>query len=225
MPEFAKSLKQLSEVRGIAERVFWHGYIADQAAIYSTLDIIAVPSRYEEPFGLVAAEAAFFGLPVVVARKGGLSEIVVDGETGFFVEAQSSGSLAKRLEQHYRTLNCAAGWAQRPRARGTVLQPRPLHHGFLEIIDVGRQLKNRCDNCVRRPTKCARQVIDRCSCDGARREIRYTLEAVWWTLNQISDLRTNWSEDDHKRTAPPPRLRIELWRRHGVCDPNLEVRR
>lgn len=43
----------------------------------------AVPSLWEEPFGLAAAEAMMRGTAVVVSDSGGLSELVEEGSTGF----------------------------------------------------------------------------------------------------------------------------------------------
>src|SRR5690242_11158331 len=57
-----------------------------------------MPSRVEEAFGLVAAEAAMRGIPVVVSERGALPEIVVDGETGFVVAAEDPNALADRIE-------------------------------------------------------------------------------------------------------------------------------
>ena len=54
---------------------------ADLAAAVGAADAVVLPSRYE-PFGIVALEAAAASAPLVVARTGGLAEIVVDGETG-----------------------------------------------------------------------------------------------------------------------------------------------
>ena len=47
--------------------------------------VVLVPSRWDEPFGLAAAEAQACGTPVVAFRRGGLSEVIVDGVTGCLV--------------------------------------------------------------------------------------------------------------------------------------------
>jgi glycosyltransferase involved in cell wall biosynthesis len=47
--------------------------------------VVLCPARWDEPFGMAAADAQACGTPVVAFRRGGLSEIVVDGVTGFLV--------------------------------------------------------------------------------------------------------------------------------------------
>jgi glycosyltransferase involved in cell wall biosynthesis len=42
---------------------------------YRQIDILVVPSLYHEPQGMVLIEAASFGIPVIYARRGGLSEL------------------------------------------------------------------------------------------------------------------------------------------------------
>lgn len=47
--------------------------------------VVVCPARWEEPFGMVAAEAQACGTPVVAFRRGALEEVIVDGVTGFLV--------------------------------------------------------------------------------------------------------------------------------------------
>lgn len=44
------------------------------------------PINFEEPFGLSVVEAFFCGTPVVAFKKGAMSELVIDGKTGFLVQ-------------------------------------------------------------------------------------------------------------------------------------------
>ena len=44
------------------------------------------PINWEEPFGLVMAEAMACGTPVIAFNRGSGSEIVTDGKNGFIVE-------------------------------------------------------------------------------------------------------------------------------------------
>jgi glycosyltransferase involved in cell wall biosynthesis len=57
----------------------------------------AVPSRWEEPFGLTAAEALMRGTAVVASDTGGLAEFVHHNETGILVAPQDPRALAQGL--------------------------------------------------------------------------------------------------------------------------------
>lgn len=115
---YAVKLKDQANALGVGDRISWQGFVTDRSKIYSTLDICVVPSRCEEALPTTAIEAAYFGLPVVATRKGGLPEIVVDGETGFIVEAENPDQLSRRLEELVRdaTLRANMGAAARQRA-------------------------------------------------------------------------------------------------------------
>lgn len=61
----------------------------------SAVTICAV--RWDEPFGLVAAEAQMAGCPVVGYRRGALPEVVEDGVSGFLVEPDNIDQLASAI--------------------------------------------------------------------------------------------------------------------------------
>jgi glycosyltransferase involved in cell wall biosynthesis len=60
---------------------------------------LLVPIRWEEPFGLVMAEAMACGTPVIAYRRGAAPELVVDGETGFLIDPGDLGAFAAATEQ------------------------------------------------------------------------------------------------------------------------------
>jgi glycosyltransferase involved in cell wall biosynthesis len=49
--------------------------------------VVLCPAEWDEPFGMVAAEAQACGTPVVAFRRGALGEVIRDGLTGFLVAA------------------------------------------------------------------------------------------------------------------------------------------
>ena len=57
---------------------------------------LLAPIDWEEPFGLVLAEAAACGTPVVATRRGSVPEVVIDGVTGFVRETHAE--LAAAIE-------------------------------------------------------------------------------------------------------------------------------
>ena len=48
--------------------------------------VVLYPARWDEPFGMAAAEAQACGTPVVAFRRGGLGEVIMNGVTGFLVQ-------------------------------------------------------------------------------------------------------------------------------------------
>lgn len=63
---------------------------------YDAADVFVLAS-IEEGFGLVFIEAAARKLPVVATRTGGISDIVVEGETGYLVPVGDSAAIARAL--------------------------------------------------------------------------------------------------------------------------------
>ncbi len=80
------------------------GYLesdAAKAAVYSAMDVFAVPSR-AEAFGLTAIEALACGTSVIGSDTGGLPEALFNGEAGILFETGNpqamAGSLVSLLE-------------------------------------------------------------------------------------------------------------------------------
>jgi glycosyltransferase involved in cell wall biosynthesis len=67
-------LKAQAERLGLAERVRWHGYQPNPQDWMRAAKCVVVPSFWQEPYGLVAAEAVALGRSVVAFNIGGLPE-------------------------------------------------------------------------------------------------------------------------------------------------------
>jgi glycosyltransferase involved in cell wall biosynthesis len=59
--------------------------------------VVLCPARWDEPFGMVAAEAQACGTPVVAFRRGALDEVILDSVTGFLVAADDVGAAAEAV--------------------------------------------------------------------------------------------------------------------------------
>lgn len=64
---------------------------------YANCKALIFPGK--EDFGLVMAEAQYFGKPVIAYKAGGALEIVKEGETGVFFDEQNAQALIKVLEK------------------------------------------------------------------------------------------------------------------------------
>jgi glycosyltransferase involved in cell wall biosynthesis len=78
-------------------RIRYIGYRKDVENVYRTADIVVVPSRWQEPLGLINLEAGACRKPVVATRVGGIPEVIEDGVNGYLVESGNVESLAARV--------------------------------------------------------------------------------------------------------------------------------
>jgi len=92
-------LKKLCRSLGISDRVLFHGWVNknDLSRLLAPCWVQAAVSTFEEPFGMVAVEAAMRGTAVVASNHGGYRETVVDGVTGILVPPQDAGVTARAL--------------------------------------------------------------------------------------------------------------------------------
>jgi len=65
--------------------------------LLNTATVVVMPSRWEEPFGLVALEAALMARPIVASRVGGLAEVIAHNQTGILVEKENGQALAASI--------------------------------------------------------------------------------------------------------------------------------
>lgn len=72
------------------------GFRQDLDDYLACIDLVAHPAT-AEGLGVAALKAAAAGLPVVAFAAGGLTEAVVDGETGFLVPARDVDALAEAI--------------------------------------------------------------------------------------------------------------------------------
>lgn len=93
------------------------GYTQAVEEYMAAADVFCLPS-YREGFGLVLIEAGAAGLPVVASRIYGITDAVVEGETGLLHQAGNTADLAGKLEQLIgdAALRRALGTAGRDRA-------------------------------------------------------------------------------------------------------------
>lgn len=122
------ALERQVERLGLEERVRMAGHLLPERleAEFAGAWVQVVPSLWEEPFGIVAAEAMMRGTAAVVTGPGGLAEQVIDGETGFVVPAGDADALARALLRICRDRDLAErlGRAGRSRALAFFRQER-----------------------------------------------------------------------------------------------------
>ena len=91
--DFIRALRPRAEAAGIT----LHGHLPNDAvlAAMQRAAIVLVPSRWDEPFGLVALEAMACGAALICAPRGGLPEVA--GETAVYVDPEQPGDVAAAI--------------------------------------------------------------------------------------------------------------------------------
>jgi glycosyltransferase involved in cell wall biosynthesis len=92
---YVAELHMWAALLGIGNRVHFAAF-RDPRPIYECIDVLAVPS-WEEPFGLVVAEALSMQVPVVAYRSGGIPEIIRSEIEGLLVSPRSVRGLSLAL--------------------------------------------------------------------------------------------------------------------------------
>jgi glycosyltransferase involved in cell wall biosynthesis len=117
-PEHDALARQVS-AHDMADIVEIVGFVDDarRRALLSESFALVVPSRHLELFGMVAVEGALSALPVIVANRGGLTEIVKDHETGLVVPPNDADALATAMLSLVRDRHWAMQLGQAGRQR------------------------------------------------------------------------------------------------------------
>jgi glycosyltransferase involved in cell wall biosynthesis len=94
--DYGRVLESLVTQLGMEKHVRFLGFQDDIPSFLHAIDVFAFASR-SEGFGQVVIEAMAAGKPVVVSRIAPLTEIVIDGETGFYAEPENPESFAEKI--------------------------------------------------------------------------------------------------------------------------------
>lgn len=98
-------LQQQAELLQVKERVHFAGFVPDEelANYYVASDIFAMLTFFDiqkasiEGFGIVYAEAGYFGKPVIASRIGGVEDAVHHEENGLLVNPDSPEEISQAL--------------------------------------------------------------------------------------------------------------------------------
>lgn len=95
--KYLKALRSSVASLGIEPSVIFAGFHPDPAQIMRAIDLLVLPSRDPEPFGLVVIEAMAAARPVVATAHGGVVEVVEDGHSGLLVPPNDVPGLASAM--------------------------------------------------------------------------------------------------------------------------------
>ena len=79
----------------LRDHMHYIGFRRDIESVYAAADVFVCPSEFES-YGKANLEAMACGVPVVSSRRGGPSETIGDGVTGFLVDSGDAYALAEQ---------------------------------------------------------------------------------------------------------------------------------
>jgi glycosyltransferase involved in cell wall biosynthesis len=118
---------------GIADKILYLGNCENIEELLPCADILIQPSEHES-FGLVPLEAMACEVPVIVTNSGGITEVVVHGESGFLCEVGDIETMAVYAVQVLQEPERAREMGRRGRAHVSERFPRDLIVGQYESL-------------------------------------------------------------------------------------------
>lgn len=91
------NLESEVSLHGLDHIIKFLGWRSDIREIMKSSDCAVLSSIESENFSVAILEAATFGIPAVVTAVGGMSEMVIDKQTGFVVSPKSPQALSKAM--------------------------------------------------------------------------------------------------------------------------------
>jgi glycosyltransferase involved in cell wall biosynthesis len=97
----------LAREAGLQQAVVFTGFRTDVAALLAVMDCFVLASTRTEGVPQSLLQAFASGVPVVASDVGGVPEVVIDGETGLLVKAESATDLARGIDAVLSDLDSA----------------------------------------------------------------------------------------------------------------------
>lgn len=99
--EVREDVEKLVQQHGLQANVLLIGFTPNIRAVYENIDVICFPSHLDA-VGRPVFEAAFFGVPSIVAITNPRTDAFIHRETGLCIEPQNPHALADAIEYFYR---------------------------------------------------------------------------------------------------------------------------
>lgn len=95
--DYLNSLKNLIKELNLEENIIFTGSQSKIEQIYALSDVVISSSKKPESFGRAVAEAICMNKPVIATNHGGVKDIIIENENGFFFEVGDDKELAKNI--------------------------------------------------------------------------------------------------------------------------------
>ncbi len=95
--DYLNSLKNLIKELNLEDNIIFTGSQSKIEQIYALSDVVISSSKKPESFGRAVAEAICMNKPVIATNHGGVKDIIIENENGFFFEVGDDKELAMNI--------------------------------------------------------------------------------------------------------------------------------
>lgn len=87
---YINELKRIAQLHSVTENIEWIGFVSGESKekLFRESDVVLLPSKTEN-FANIILESLFFGKPVIVSKRVGLSDYVEENNFGFVINTSS----------------------------------------------------------------------------------------------------------------------------------------
>lgn len=94
---YPAEVREAIAAAGLADMVRIVGHCDDMPAAYLLADFAILPTNVPESFGRAAVEPQAMGRPVIASNHGGVTETIIDGQTGWLAPVEDADAWARAL--------------------------------------------------------------------------------------------------------------------------------
>jgi len=129
-PGYVEKLKK----RAASLDVQFVGFVKAEAFL-AEVDVLVIPSLWNEPSGMVIIEAFAQGVPVIGSNRGGIPECIEENKTGFLFSPERPESLTAALERFISDRDLLARMQVDALSKSYDLLPSRMIDGYLAVYE------------------------------------------------------------------------------------------
>ena len=93
-------LNKIADEEGVTQHISYSGFVVEDELKreYQNADLFVLPSRHDT-YAVVSHEAAICGLPLILSKQAGSSEVLVNEDNGYVVNPEKIEDFAAKMEE------------------------------------------------------------------------------------------------------------------------------
>ena len=116
----------------LASKISYLGFVRPED-FYPHIDVLIVPSLWNEPLPRTILEAYAFGIPVIGSNRGGIPEIIEETRTGFVYPATDTTALQSRIEYFLNDPSLAFSMRKNCLKKSKEFSPHVISQQYLNL--------------------------------------------------------------------------------------------